>query len=190
MLSIVPCRPDQSIRRSYVSGRTRLWRGERLTIWCWRRAPSQNVWACCCQPGYQPERTQPHKILSFSILKTMNNKWVHSTKHSSLFLQDGRQRLGHRGHSTQTHYFIRPNYDFLCVCESMITASIIWSVFAFENVAVWWGLFMMRTVMYNPCKRDKKQLPICLRVYFSNSSILNSDVSLWHKLQHKPTYRT
>lgn len=73
------------ICRSYVSGRTRLWRGERLTIWCWRRAPSQNVCACFCQPGYQPERTQPHKILSLSGLKTMNNKWVHFKAPLTLF---------------------------------------------------------------------------------------------------------
>lgn len=133
---------------SYVGkGRRRLRRGERLTIWC-EEAP--------------PPRLSAHVSASLDISRL---RWFYSafwyrwainestSKRSSLLPQHRWQRLGHRVHTSLTHRFILPNCDLLFVSESGITASIIWSILAFENAAVWWGLFMMRTVMCDPHNR-------------------------------------
>lgn len=131
-------------------GRRRLWRGERLTIWC-EETPSP--------------RLSAHVSASLDISRlrwfysAFRNPWAINEQLTPLTGQV--TKAGSSGSYLTDALF---HSDLLCVSESRITASIIWSIFAFENAAVWWGLFMMRTA-------SGRQPPICLYIVFSLKSI-------------------
>lgn len=92
-----------------------------------------------CLPAWiSARKTRSHKMISVSILKSMNNKWIHFKARLTPFTgpvtKAGSLGSHHAEHKhSHWHYFILPNYDFLCVLQNTITASMIGSIFAFEK---------------------------------------------------------
>lgn len=73
LLSYLGCRKrkDTFLKRWETD---HLVRGEVLSV---IQSKCTFVCGCLCQPEYQPERARSYKIISISILKSMNNKWIH-----------------------------------------------------------------------------------------------------------------
>lgn len=140
MLSIIP-RRWALLHSSYAAltfrlistverGRTRL--GGRETDHLVRGEALSAIGAKC-----QPERTGSYKIISVSILKSINTKWIHFKSAAHPFYRTDDKGGVIEVHTTQSTNTLTgmiqssQTMTFFWVLQSTITASITWSIFAF-----------------------------------------------------------